>query len=118
MATIKSMVVEKLRQKGQSVDDEMVTTIVRRHLVGICQLLPNKTPEGREFERLLSEVLPKREDCSAALLIGKPADEQIEKTINLLTEKAVDERDDLKIGGEGGMGCPALRQKLVDAINH
>ena len=97
MLTIKAMIVEKLRQKGRSVDDCIVRGKVKQFLNEICELLPDETPVGQEFARSISDF----------------EGEWHAKAVKALIEKAMDEHDDL-----GGKENEHLRQKLVTAIEN
>ena len=95
MATIRAMVAEKQRQSGHSTEEEIIKEKVRRHLVEVCELLPNETPEGQEFASLMLQI----------------QDHRIrEEAMKTLVARAMDVRDDL-------CDYPLLRQKLVDVIN-
>ena len=94
MATIRAMVAEKQRQSGHSTEEEIIKEKVRRHLVEVCKLLPNKDSIGREFAKVMFE------------LQDQPKHEEAVKT---LVAMAMDERDDLQ-------DYPFLRQELVRKI--
>ena len=93
MGTIKSLVLERLQQKGEVASCERVGEIVAKLLAPICKLLPDGTPEGNEYVKILSKSMD----------IGMCPS-------NLLVKKVVDERDDL-------CDYPCLRQRLECAIN-
>ena len=94
MATIRAMVAEKQRQSGHSTEEEIIKEKVRRHLVEVCELLPNETPEGQEFASVMAELHELREFKDA---------------IDALVAKAMNERDDLQ-------DYSFLRQELVRKI--
>ena len=115
MDTIKVMVVRKLQQKGngnEDIADYIVSEEIRRHLKNIARFFPNDTPEGREFNGIMSRFMVKG-DC---MLIGKKADETVGRTINALLEKIMNEPDNLDEGYY--VGYMNLRSLLVDAINN
>ena len=95
MATIRAMVAEKQQQGGHSTDTETITGKIRQHLAEVCKLLPDETPIGREFAKVMFELKDHR---------------NYEDAVKTLVEKAMNERDDLR-------DYPLLRQKLVDEIN-
>ena len=95
MATIKSMVENKLRRKGQSTNCEYVREIVRKLLDRICESLPDGTIEGGEFENAIS----------------KSMDHAGIDPVGVLVESAMEDRNDL-------CDYPLIRQKLEHAINN
>ena len=94
MATIKTMVVEKLQQEGRSTADDTIKEVIHRKMKEICKLLPDGTPEGREF----------------ADIMFKHLGEGHEKMVAVLVDKVMEVRDDL-------CDYPHLRQKLIGDIN-
>lgn len=113
MVAIKAMVAEKLRQEGRSTDDNAIKEIIRQYLKEICWLLPNKTPEGREFAEVMSGFLVNGNFDDAKVLVGEDSKALIVKSINTLLEKVMDECHDLR-----DEKYQHLRQKLVDAIDN
>ena len=111
MVTIKALVTEKLRTEGHSVEDNSVKESIRQYLEEICGLLPNETPEGKEFAEVMSGFLINGNSDAAKVLIGKDAKALIEKSINTLLEKIMDERHDLR-----DRKYMHLRQNVVEAI--
>lgn len=111
MVTIKALVTEKLRTEGHSVEDNSVKESIRQYLEEICGLLPNETPEGHEFAEVMSGFLVNGNSDAAKVLIGKDAKALIEKSINTLLEKIMDERHDLR-----DRKYTHLRQNIVAAI--
>ena len=96
MATIKEMIVEKLRQQKRDTADYIVSGKIKQYLKEICLRLPDETPAGQEFVKIINSI----------------QDEWHDKAVNTLVEKAMNVRDDLK-----GDDYRSLRQKLVAAIN-
>lgn len=94
MITIRSMIANKLRQKGESDHSKFVREIACRLLERVCEELPDETPEGREF----ADVMLKLQDQSGV------------NPIDVLVASVMEERDDL--------ACyPKIRLKLESAIN-
>ena len=90
---IRTMVEEKLKQKGWGVSDENVREIIRKLLNRICELLPNdKSQISEEFASIMFNNIGQN------------------KVVEILVGKAIDERDDL-------LGYKCLRQKIEKAIN-
>lgn len=95
MATIRSMVEDKLRQKDESTSCGRVREIIRKMLDGICKSLPDGTLVGDEFANAISKSL----------------DHAGTDPIDMLVEVAIEERDDL-------CEYPQLRHKLECAIKY
>ena len=93
MATIKSMVSDKLRQKGERPNCERIREIVRRIINRLCEPLPDGTPEGHEFEYMISKSLDR---------VGTGPND-------ILVDAAIEERNDL-------CEYPHLRHNLECAI--
>ena len=101
MPTIKALVVERRQLRGRSDDDNSVKELVFQYLKNVCKFLPNETLEGREFASLMAEFVDHHKVVCD--------DSAFSNTIKKLTEKAMDERDDLRDYME-------LRQKLIEEI--
>ena len=95
MATIKTMIVDKLRQENRETGDDIVSGTMRQYLDEICRLLPDETPAGQDFVKLVFKI----------------QDEWHKKAISMLIEYAMEERNDLA-------EYPHIRQKLSDVINN
>lgn len=90
---IKAMVSEKLKQKGWGVSDENVREIIKKFLYKICELLPQgKSEISEEFSKVMFNST------------------ETGKEVEVLVEKAMNERDDL-------LGYLCIRQELENAIN-
>ena len=89
------MVAEKQQQSGHSTDAETIKGKIRQHLVEACKLLPDETPVGRDFAKVMFELQDHR---------------NYEDAVKTLVEKAMNERDDLQ-------DYPHLRQELVLKVN-
>ena len=125
MPTIKALIVERRRLRGRSDDDNSVKELVCRYLKNVCKFFPDATPEGMEFLSVMSKFVPLKSkfegvrqpiQLPVAPELVPPRLESLDKsstpfqkTIERLTEKAMDERDDLSDYKE-------LRQKLVEEI--
>ena len=91
--SIRTMVAEKLKQKGWGVSDENVREIIRKLLNRICELLPkDKAQISEEF---------------ASIMFNNVGEDSV---VEILVEKAMKERDDL-------LGYKCIREKLEKAIN-
>jgi len=95
--TIKAMIVEKLRQQKHDTADYVVSGKIKQYLKRICLAFPNETPAGQEFANVMFKIQDERHD----------------KAVNMLVEKAMNERDDL-----GGNAYESIRQILVAVINN
>lgn len=101
MPTIKALIVERRRQKGRSDDGDSVKEQVGQYLKDACKFLPNETLEGCEFASLMAEFV----DCHKVMC----DDSAFNNTIKKLTEKVMDERDDLS-------AYKGLRKKLIEEV--
>ena len=118
MDTIKSIAVRKLQEKynDEEITDKFVSEVVRRCLKDICRLLPNKTPEGREFAEIMNNFQIIGNPKAHKMLIGNRADTIVDKAINALLETIMNEPDNLD--DEYCAGYKNIRSLLVDAINN
>ena len=99
MVTIKAMIVDKLEQGGRNADDDIVFRMVQQKLKDICETLPDATREGEEFANAMLELHGKCDVWAGGDIV------------KVLSEKALNERDDLR-------GYPHLRHKLVLAVSN
>ena len=94
MATIKSMIEDKLRQKGESPNCGRIRGIVRKLIDRICESQPDGKLEGREFVNVISQAM----------------DQVGTEPIDMLVDMAMEDRNDL-------CDYPIIRQRLERAIN-
>ena len=93
MATLKSMVADKLGQKGENPSCGRIREIVRRMFDEICKSLPDGTLVGDEYARAISKSMDR-----AGL-----------DPVDVLVESVMEDRDDL-------CDYPLLRRRLECAI--
>ena len=113
MATIKSIVVEKLQQRGSPHNDDDVRKWLLPIVEKTCCLLPGENcaetnPVGFEFSRVMFLVDSPFRNESEEIIEGR---DLYEKALNKLIAKILEERDDL-------CDYPNLRKEIVDAINN
>ncbi len=94
MATIKAMIADKLQQENRETADYVIKGKIRQYLEKICLLLPDETPAGQDFAKLIFKI----------------QEEWHKKVVTMLIEYASEEGNDL-------VDYPHLRQTLVEAIN-
>lgn len=103
MRTIKEGVIEALRMKGRSTEESVIREYAKRALNRVCALFPSdpdnlKTPEATVVN-----------DEFVSFVFSLSEKKTREEQIDILTNKAMDERDDLS-------QYPAIRQRVVHEL--